>query len=150
MSSPQVRRRSASLVDAGALHSEAGMLAFRRAAGAGASLTFEPDALRALRAHSWPGNIRELRNVVTRIVLTASGSVGAETIRDHLGETSGGLFATTLLRSRSFEDLVSSLEREYLSQLLADMQGDLKRMAARLGITRRALYKRFERLGIRR
>ena len=36
-------------------------------------ITFSPEALRALQAHSWPGNIRELRNVVERLLLFAEG-----------------------------------------------------------------------------
>jgi DNA-binding NtrC family response regulator len=109
-----------------------------------------PDALRILASHSWPGNIRELKNVVTRLVLTAPGIIGAQEVLRALEQAAPrGLFAPDLLRSRPLPDLLSLLENEYLVQLHAEQGGSLEVMAKSLGISVRALYNRFRRLGIR-
>jgi DNA-binding NtrC family response regulator len=94
--------------------------------------------------------VRELQNVVTRLVLTCGDRVEEKDVRRILGTTSpDGIFSSALLRSRALPDLQLQLEREYLLQLHADSGGDLKAMATRLGITRRALYDRFQRVGLR-
>jgi DNA-binding NtrC family response regulator len=111
---------------------------------------FDESALRALVSHPWPGNIRELENVVIRLVLTATGRVTSEDVRRLLGKAPAlKLFSPAFLRSRPLEALLSQLEREYLLQLCADRDGDLEAVAAALGITVRALYNRFKRLAIR-
>ncbi|MBN1442925.1 MAG: sigma 54-interacting transcriptional regulator [Planctomycetes bacterium] len=118
--------------------------------GEGGHLAFDPEVLRRLASHSWPGNVRELRNVVFRLVLTAGDDVSGEDVTRAMGQSSPeGLFSTALLRGRSFEELQSELEREYLAQLHADCGGDLKAMARRLGIKLRALYDRFKRIDLR-
>jgi len=61
----------------------------------------------------------------------------------------GGLFPPTLLRSRQLDQLFAELEREYLVLLHEDKGGDLKAMADSLGVSERALYKRFKLLGIK-
>ena len=60
-----------------------------------------------------------------------------------------GLFSPEVLRSRPVEDLLRQLEKEHLVQLHADCGGELKGMAKALGITIRALYQRFRKLGVR-
>ena len=105
--------------------------------------------MRALANHPWPGNIRELQNVITRLVLTCGDAIRGEDVRQVLGKTAAkGVFSSALLRSRSLSDLQLQLEREFLLQLHADEDGNLKAMAAKLGITRRALYDRFRRVGL--
>ncbi|HKT51907.1 MAG TPA: sigma-54 dependent transcriptional regulator, partial [Candidatus Angelobacter sp.] len=53
-------------------------------------VTFAPDAVQALQAHSWPGNIRELRNVVERLLLFAEGDIiTADTVHSALPSPSG-------------------------------------------------------------
>jgi DNA-binding NtrC family response regulator len=119
------------------------------AARAGAP-RFSDDALRALAAYRWPGNVRELKNVVTGLVLTASGTIGAAEVRPFLeGPSPEGVFGRDVLASRPLDELKSILEREYLLAALARAGGDIGVLAASLGIKRRALYTRLEKLGIR-
>ncbi len=124
---------------------------FRALAGAGGSPPrFEGPALRTFASHPWPGNVRELKNVVTRLVLTCVEKVGEREARAALERTTAGqTFPPALLRSRPLVALLRLLELEYLTQLHADRAGDLDSMAAVLGITVRALYDRFKRLGLR-
>ena len=60
-----------------------------------------------------------------------------------------GLFAPGVLRSRPIEELLRDMEREHLLLLQADHAGDLEAMSTVLGITVRALYNRYRRLGLK-
>jgi DNA-binding NtrC family response regulator len=123
---------------------------FATLAASGDAPHFGEEAIRALAAHRWPRNVRELGNVVARLVLTTRGEVPAADVRRLLGEPrAAGVLPPSLLRERSLADLLALVEREHLVQLHADRGGDLPAMAASLGITVRALYDRFRRLGIR-
>jgi DNA-binding NtrC family response regulator/tetratricopeptide (TPR) repeat protein len=111
--------------------------------------TFLPAALRALAEHSWPGNVRELQNAVTRLAIGSEREVTGDDVRKLLGErTVAGVFSPALLRSRPLPDLVAELETQYFTQLFRDLGGNLRTMAARLGVSRQALYKRFKTLGL--
>ncbi len=123
---------------------------FRKlASDAHSAVAMTTDARAALRAYPWPGNVRELRNVITRLALTGRETIDEEDVRKLIGvETGSGVFSSALLRSRSLDDLQVQLEREYLLQLHADKAGDMKAVAAQLGITLRGLYKRLQRLGV--
>ncbi|MCZ6792408.1 MAG: sigma 54-interacting transcriptional regulator, partial [Planctomycetota bacterium] len=121
----------------------------RQAAESGDAPPFDESALRELSSYPWPGNIRQLENVVTRLVLTSRREVGRADVRLVLGESCrDGLFSPAQLRSRPLKELHRQLEKEFLLQLHSDLGGDLKAMAGSLDITVRALYVRFRRLGI--
>jgi DNA-binding NtrC family response regulator len=109
-----------------------------------------PESLQRCLAYPWPGNVRELENLVRRLALTAEGKIGAEEVRGLLsGARAAGPFPPEVLRGSTLPELQDLLERSYLIQLHADCGGDLRAMARALGIKRRALYKRFTRLGIK-
>jgi DNA-binding NtrC family response regulator len=100
----------------------------------GARLT--GDAERALLNHAWPGNVRELRNVLQRAALLA----GAAPI------TAAALNLPAVLPARSDEPM---LDRATIERVLAE-HGQIVAQAARhLGISRQALYRRMEKLGIK-
>jgi DNA-binding NtrC family response regulator/tetratricopeptide (TPR) repeat protein len=110
---------------------------------------FDASALRALASHPWPGNVRELQNVLTNLVYTCAGKVTEQDVRRFLREAPANcIFSNAVLRSRPLPDLQRQLEAEYLLQLRRDKGGDLKAMAAAMGISLRALYGRFKLLGI--
>ena len=120
------------------------------ASPAGPSPSFGAEALRGLAAYAWPGNIRELENVVTHLIFTSSEGISADDVRLSLSRDRAiGLLSTALLRSQPLADLLSQVEKEYLVLLHADRKGDLDAMAQSLGISVRALYKRFLRVGIK-
>lgn len=111
---------------------------------------FEAGALEAMARYSWPGNIRELVNVVTHLVLTHSHSVGSEEVERLLRQApASGVFSASFLRSRPLAQLRRQLEKEYLAQLLADADGEMKTAAAELGISLQALYRRLAAAGLR-
>jgi DNA-binding NtrC family response regulator len=94
-------------------------------------------AQEALRGHEWPGNVRELMNRVQRGILVGSGP---ELTPQDLGF--GGCPPLPVAVPRS------GAEREHLEQVLIESGGQVSRAAQRLGVSRQALYRRMEKLGI--
>ena len=105
---------------------------------------FTPAAVEGLQGYSWPGNIRELKNVVERLVF----SVEAELIDlCHVPrEVREGKKATGL----SFTDRVEALERELLEGALAEAAGNQKKAAQILGLTYDQLRHYYKKHGLRR
>ena len=102
---------------------------------------FHADAMRALLAYAWPGNIRELDHTVERAVLLASGdAVGPGDLS--LRATGGDVAAR--LEDMSLEDV----ERVLIQKALAKHQGNVSVAAKALGLSRSALYRRLERYGL--
>jgi two-component system response regulator HydG len=101
------------------------------------------DALDQLAGWSWPGNVRELRNTLERACMLAQSDV--ITARDlRLGSR-----VPALVRAASDIGAVrpiADLEREEIERALVETQGNKKEAARRLGISRRALYRRLEKL----
>lgn len=99
---------------------------------------FSKEALSCLRQHPFPGNVRELRNIVERAVLLADDGV---VYPKHLPMTlqSGGQ------NSRSADNEIVTLEQaeqKYLQGALAAHQGERKELALKLGISERVLYRK--------
>ena len=104
-------------------------------------LTFAPDTLRAISAHSWPGNIRELQNRVQRAVIMADGK--KLTVNDM--ELHSGV---TRVHTGTLKEAREVLEREMVTQALKRNSGKITAAAAELGISRPTFYELLERLGI--
>ncbi len=105
-------------------------------------LKLSPDAKKALEAYSWPGNIRELRNVVERAALLCESDVlDAEDLR--IAGPSGQLNKDTL-SSMSLRQL----EIHHISRALRREGGHVHRAAERLGIPRSTLYQKIKKYGI--
>jgi transcriptional regulator with PAS, ATPase and Fis domain len=106
-------------------------------------------AVEALRAHDWPGNIRELRNVVERATILARGSrIEAE----HLLVPRSGGRAPQLSEEMDIPDGgidLEKLEANLIRKSLVKAGGNKSRAARLLGMTRRTLYSRMEKHGIR-
>ena len=104
-------------------------------------MTFAPDALRALRAHDWTGNVRELQNRVQRAVIMADGKrVTAGDLE--LSEALDKAPAHTLREARE------RVEREIVVDTLRRHGGKITTAAVELGISRPTLYELMEKLGI--
>ena len=98
--------------------------------------TLHPSSEAALTAHAWPGNVRELKNVMARANLLSSG--------DTIKVADLGLPAASLPAQDSEPD------REAIVGALARAGGVVAQAANELGLSRQALYRRMERLGIAR
>jgi DNA-binding NtrC family response regulator len=106
--------------------------------------SFDDSALAALRSYAWPGNVRELGNVVERAVLMARGTaVTAADLR--LEAQQGAQAAQPTIESMSLEDA----ERLLIRTALRRNGGSVNAAAEALGLSRSAMYRRLEKLGIR-
>ena len=114
------------------------------AGGGGVPRTLAPDAQAALLAHSWPGNVRELRNRIQRATLI-SGAQNLSARDLELGEGGEPVAAGAGVAPLNPEAVG---ERRLLEEALLAAQGRVSTAAARLGVSRQALYRRMERLGI--
>src|SRR5262249_39158613 len=106
------------------------------------------DAIRALENFAWQGNIRELRNVVERLMLSAvEGEVNAETVR--MAIPSGtDVGKAPLVSSGPLAERVQAFEREVILAELKRQQYNMTGAAKSLGLERSHLYKKAEQLGI--
>ncbi|MBW3564405.1 MAG: sigma-54 dependent transcriptional regulator [Acidobacteria bacterium] len=113
----------------------------------GRSLSISPGAIRWLQRQSWPGNIRQLRQVIERAVLlhetdvlTESELVSAIEI-DQPREADGQLPAAGSMT-------LDEIEREMIDRCLRHYEGNVTKVAEALGLSRAALYRRFEKYGL--
>lgn len=103
-----------------------------------------PEALAALRSHHWPGNVRQLRNVIESAVLQADGSVllpahlPMDALRPRANVSIGDAQMLTL----------SELERRHISRVLSESGGQMNVAAEILGIHRNTLRRKLTEYGI--
>jgi DNA-binding NtrC family response regulator len=121
---------------------------------------FTPQALEALYRHRWPGNIRELQNVVQRSVLLSKQSlIGAEVLPPGLlaqaaavpgacPEAVGAGQGPAAARSPDLRAALAEPERRLIQQALSECGGNRSLAAQKLGINRTTLYKKMKRLGL--
>jgi DNA-binding NtrC family response regulator len=95
----------------------------------------------ALLRHAWPGNVRELKNTMQRASLLATGA--QITVADLGLPAAAGPVAQALAAE-------AEPDREAIEQALARAHGVVAQAAAELGLSRQALYRRMDRLGIAR
>ncbi len=113
-------------------------------------VAFSDDAIRALEAHSWPGNIRELRNVVERLLLFAEGdSVTAATVRAALPGQPGAIGnVAAVAGSGSLSERVEQFEKQTILEAVKRHNYHITNTAKELGLERSHLYKKCQQLGI--
>ncbi len=109
-------------------------------------------ALNKLHEHNWPGNIRELRNVIEQAAVLASGpAIAAEDIE--LGRKRGkdkkATPETNLPFSEAKKQAVDEFERAYLVKALEAHDGNISRTAEAIGMVRQSLQQKLRELGIR-
>jgi two-component system, NtrC family, nitrogen regulation response regulator NtrX len=113
-------------------------------------VTFSPEAIEALQAHAWPGNIRELRNVVERLLLFAEGdTITADTVFSALPAASGGGGNSNFTGgSGALADRVEQFERQVILDEIKRNNHHITNAAKALGLERSHLYKKCQQLGI--
>ena len=105
----------------------------------GSPFTLGPEARRALCAHTWPGNIVELKGALQRLaVLRARGNPTRSDVEVCIGE-----------QALPLKDAVDDLERRTLERTLAACGGSISEAARQLGLSRPGLRKMLRRLGLR-
>ena len=116
---------------------------------------FEPEALEFLENYDWPGNLRELANEVTRMLIFAQGRLlGADLISRPIlqappGEAGADRSAEAALNGAgSLKDRVELVEMRILRETLARQRWNKSRAAAELGLSRVGLRAKLDRYGI--
>ena len=95
----------------------------------------EPEALAAMKAYPWPGNIRELQNVMERGVILAQDIIRRGNLPDEI-------LHSNVQEARESKELLKSVEKEIIAKALQKHGGNRRLAAAELGISRRTLqYK---------
>jgi DNA-binding NtrC family response regulator len=107
--------------------------------------TVSADALAVLLNYDWPGNIRELANVLERAQILAEGQV---ITRDDLPDNlvTGPALRPTEVTEGPFD--LEALERRHVQDVLAQMKGNKVQAAKALGVSRRALYRLIDKHGL--
>ncbi len=108
-----------------------------------AGVVLSTEALTALAGYDFPGNVRELRNIIEGAVLAATQNViGVEHLPEYLRS------ATRLMQSRTHKPSLAEIEAVYIREILDYTRGNKTRAAEILGISRKNLYEKMERYNI--
>jgi transcriptional regulator with GAF, ATPase, and Fis domain len=110
---------------------------------------FTQEALDALAAYAWPGNIRELENEVQRLVIQADPGEWIEVtdLSPRLRKVEGTV-ARVAPKKGTLKDMMDQVERWLLSEALREHGGNKTRTAVTLGITREGLHKKLAKFGL--
>jgi two-component system nitrogen regulation response regulator NtrX len=116
---------------------------------------FGEDAMAALQAYEWPGNVRQLRNAVDWLLIMAPGE-GREPIRADMLPAEIGAIAPAVVKwdkggeimSLPLRDAREVFEREYLLAQVTRFGGNISRTAAFVGMERSALHRKLKSLGV--
>jgi DNA-binding NtrC family response regulator len=118
--------------------------------GEGSVPEIEGEVLSRLKSLPWPGNARELRNLVALWRVEGHRRITRAILEGSLPSSApaSSPFPASLLASESLPALKDSLEREYLRHHFRRLGGDAAMLARSLGVSRKHLYRRLKQLGI--
>jgi DNA-binding NtrC family response regulator len=106
-----------------------------------------PEALEAACAYAWPGNIRQLRNVIEAALTIESGSyIGLPALSQFIVTGQPGHFST----QADYEAALARFETEYLTRLLRKHAGNVEAAAAEAGMNMATVYRKLKKYGIRK
>jgi len=108
------------------------------------------DAMAVLQAHNWPGNVRQLRNMVERLlILTTDEAIAAEHLPADLGaEAPWNNGGRELIISLPLREAREIFERDYLLAQINRFGGNISRTATFIGMERSALHRKLKSLGV--
>ena len=113
------------------------------------------DAMAVLQSHDWPGNVRQLRNNVERLMILAGGDSGATITANMLPQDVGSMIPSMpngnggeQLMSLPLREAREMFEREYLVAQINRFGGNISRTAEFVGMERSALHRKLKALGV--
>lgn len=112
------------------------------------------DAMAVLQAHNWPGNIRQLRNNIERLMILSRVDDGAVITADMLPREVGEMLPATTsqngehLMSMPLKEAREAFEREYLAAQVGRFSGNISKTAEFVGMERSALHRKLKLLGL--
>ena len=117
-------------------------------------LAFTAEAMAALEAHAFPGNVRELENVIARAAALSTGeTLGLDLLPSEITGGARPSLDQEALSSLPYREAIersrNSVSKEYLVALLRDFGGNVTRAAERAGMERESLHRLLKRYGVR-
>jgi two-component system, NtrC family, nitrogen regulation response regulator NtrX len=113
------------------------------------------DAMAVLQSHEWQGNVRQLRNIVERVMIMSGGEAGSVITADMLPDDIGASVPLSAngsggehLMSLPLRDAREIFEREYLMAQINRFGGNISRTAEFVGMERSALHRKLRALGV--
>ena len=114
-----------------------------------------PDAMAILQTHDWPGNVRQLRNNIERLMILATGDPAVEVTAEMLPQDVGSAAPGTpsgaggeRLLGLPLREAREIFEREYLIAQINRFGGNISRTAEFVGMERSALHRKLKSLGV--
>lgn len=112
------------------------------------SISLDSKMLKLLMHYNWPGNVRELENMINRLVLIATDNkIGIEDLPDEIQKNYNIRQQSDIVNDDTMS--LEELEKIYISSLLEKQSYNISSVANTLGITRKTLYSKMEKFGIR-
>ena len=110
---------------------------------------FAEEVIECLKCYHWPGNIRELENVIERAILLLDDEILIKPrhLPRQIGRTTPQ--ALPILPDQSLPEVIEKMEREIISSKLEEFNGNKNKVAKILGISRAGLYKKLARYKIK-
>jgi two-component system, NtrC family, nitrogen regulation response regulator NtrX len=113
------------------------------------------EAMAALQAHDWPGNVRQLRNIIERTLILAPGDrvscIEVDLLPPEVLDSQtpmSGTSTTMAIMGSPLREARESFEREYLKIQIRRFSGNISRTASFIGMERSALHRKLKALGI--
>jgi len=113
------------------------------------------DAMAVLQSHVWPGNVRQLRNNVERLMILAGGGPDAVITADMLPQDVGSMVPTMPTGTNGehimglpLREAREAFERDYLIAQISRFSGNISRTAEFVGMERSALHRKLKALGV--
>ncbi|MBI4850657.1 MAG: sigma 54-interacting transcriptional regulator [Acidobacteria bacterium] len=125
------------------------------------NLAFSPEMLMLIESYDWPGNIRQLKNEIERIVAFASENekLGKNQLSQEILQATANLKRTRQLlettpniqfqTGTSLDEILMQTEKQIIQKSLKQCRNNIRQTAALLGISRKGLYDKIKRLKIR-
>ncbi|MDO1558766.1 sigma-54 dependent transcriptional regulator [Brevundimonas sp. 2R-24] len=114
--------------------------------------TLADSAIATLQLHEWPGNVRQLRNNIERLLILAAGDPGeaitAEMLPQEVAKNDGGGVGAERTIALPLREAREVFEREYLTAQIMRFGGNISRTAAFIGMERSALHRKLKTLGV--
>ncbi len=111
-----------------------------------------PEAMQALMDYSWPGNVRELENCLARAVILCKGSrLSPADLPEHVASPGRPAAPGRLFDNLPEQGLtLAEMEGQLIARTLEQCRGNKTLAARRLGISRKGLYEKIQRLGLKK
>ena len=119
------------------------------------TLNISEEAMAALQAHDWPGNVRQLRNIIERTIILAPGDrvscIDVDLLPPEILDNQSAMGGSTTgmaIMGSPLREARESFEREYLKIQIRRFSGNISRTASFIGMERSALHRKLKALGI--